>query len=68
MQFHKPVNNIKIYIRGAVTDNILLFEIIKYIYIFFLTIILQRAINENISLIILDAEGNKYVNRNKGII
>ena len=68
MQFHKPANNIKIYIRGAVADNILLFEIIKYIYIIFLTIILQRAINENISLIILDAEGNKYVNRNKGII
>ena len=68
MQFHKPAKNIKIYIRGAVADNILLFEIIKYIYIIFLTIILQRAINENLSLIILDAEGNKDVNRNKGII
>ncbi len=39
-----------------------------YIYIIFLTILLQRAINENISLILLNAEGNKYVNRNKGII
>ena len=70
MQFHKPVNNIKIYIRGVVADNIKLYEIIKYIYIYiiFLTILLQRAINENISLILLNAEGNKYVNRNKGII
>ena len=68
MQFHKPAKNIKIYIRGAVADNILLFEIIKYIYTIFMTKILQRVINENISLILLHAERNKYVNRNKVII